>query len=40
MTAGIREHGHIDAYSDIKDPVVDLVIEVAEAWAPATGRRP
>ncbi|MFF2925632.1 inositol monophosphatase family protein [Streptomyces celluloflavus] len=39
-----RELAHrvpgIDAYSDIKNPVVDLVIEVAEAWASATGWRP
>jgi len=27
-------------YSDVKDPVVDLVITVAEAWATATGWRP
>ncbi|MET7418796.1 GrpB family protein [Dactylosporangium sp. NPDC005555] len=27
----------IGEYSDVKDPVVDLVIVVAEAWATATG---
>jgi dephospho-CoA kinase len=27
----------VDVYSDIKDPVVDLVISVAEAWASSTG---
>ena len=27
-------------YSDVKDPVVDLVITVAEAWATGTGWRP
>ena len=28
---------NIDVYSDIKDPVVDLVIAVAEEWAAASG---
>ena len=32
--------GDIDAYTDIKDPVVDIVIAVAEDWAAATGWRP
>jgi GrpB-like predicted nucleotidyltransferase (UPF0157 family) len=27
----------IDGYSDVKDPVVDLVITVAESWATSTG---
>lgn len=27
-------------YSDLKDPVVDLVIAVAEPWAAATGWTP
>lgn len=27
----------VDDYSDVKDPVVDLVIVVAEEWAAATG---
>ncbi len=27
----------IDTYTDIKDPVVDLVIAVAETWAVETG---
>jgi GrpB-like predicted nucleotidyltransferase (UPF0157 family) len=27
----------LDAYSDVKDPVVDLVITVAETWAASTG---
>jgi hypothetical protein len=26
-----------DVYSDIKDPVVDLVVTVAEDWAATTG---
>lgn len=30
----------LDIYTDIKDPVVDLVIVVAEAWAEATGWTP
>jgi GrpB-like predicted nucleotidyltransferase (UPF0157 family) len=29
-----------DTYTDIKDPVVDLVIAVAEHWATATGWKP
>jgi GrpB-like predicted nucleotidyltransferase (UPF0157 family) len=29
-----------DTYTDIKDPVVDLVIAVAEHWAATTGWRP
>ncbi|MFB7635346.1 inositol monophosphatase family protein [Streptomyces sp. NPDC056149] len=39
-----RELAHrvpeLGAYADVKDPVVDLVIEVAEPWAAATGWRP
>jgi GrpB-like predicted nucleotidyltransferase (UPF0157 family) len=27
----------VDVYSDIKDPVVDLVVTVAEEWAATTG---
>jgi GrpB-like predicted nucleotidyltransferase (UPF0157 family) len=30
----------VDAYTEIKDPVVDLVIAVAEPWALATGWTP
>jgi dephospho-CoA kinase len=30
----------IDVYSDVKDPVVDLVIAVAEPWAAGTGWTP
>jgi hypothetical protein len=30
----------LDAYSDVKDPVVDLVITVAETWATSTGWQP
>jgi GrpB-like predicted nucleotidyltransferase (UPF0157 family) len=30
----------ICAYADIKDPVVDLVITVSEAWAISGGRQP
>jgi GrpB-like predicted nucleotidyltransferase (UPF0157 family) len=30
----------IDTYSDVKDPVVDLVIAVAEPWAAAAGWTP
>jgi len=30
----------IDSYTDVKDPVVDLVIAVAEPWAAATGWEP
>ncbi|OLB64923.1 MAG: hypothetical protein AUI10_09070 [Actinobacteria bacterium 13_2_20CM_2_72_6] len=29
--------GDIEVYSDVKDPVVDLVIAVADDWAAATG---
>ena len=29
-----------DAYTDLKDPIVDLVIAAAEPWAKATGWRP
>ena len=29
-----------DTYSDVKDPVVDVVIAVAEEWAAASGWRP
>ncbi len=32
--------GDVDRYTDIKDPVVDVVISVAEEWAAATGWRP
>lgn len=32
--------GDLEVYTDVKDPVVDLVIEVAEEWAAATGWRP
>jgi hypothetical protein len=27
-------------YSDVKDPIVDLVIAMAEPWAAATGWNP
>ena len=30
----------LDAYSDVKDPVVDVVIAVAEAWAASAGWQP
>ena len=30
----------LDAYTDVKDPVVDLVITVAETWAASAGWRP
>jgi GrpB-like predicted nucleotidyltransferase (UPF0157 family) len=30
----------IDSYSDVKDPVVDLVIVTAENWAASVGWRP
>lgn len=30
----------VEVYSDIKDPVVDVVIAAAEEWADATGWRP
>jgi GrpB-like predicted nucleotidyltransferase (UPF0157 family) len=30
----------LDAYSDVKDPVVDLVIAVAETWAASAGWQP
>jgi GrpB-like predicted nucleotidyltransferase (UPF0157 family) len=30
----------IDSYTDVKDPVVDLVITLAEPWAAATGWEP
>jgi GrpB-like predicted nucleotidyltransferase (UPF0157 family) len=30
----------LGVYTDVKDPVVDLVMEVAEEWAGATGWRP
>jgi GrpB-like predicted nucleotidyltransferase (UPF0157 family) len=30
----------LDSYTDVKDPVVDLVITVAEPWAMATGWEP
>ena len=29
----------VDSYSDVKDPVVDLVIWMAESWAVETGWR-
>ena len=32
--------GDVDRYTDIKDPVVDVVICVAEEWAAATSWRP
>ncbi|MER7008242.1 GrpB family protein [Dactylosporangium sp. NPDC000555] len=35
--------GHLDdlgAYTDVKDPVVDLVVAAAEDWAAVTGWRP
>lgn len=28
---------NVDVYTDIKDPVVDLVLSVAEEWAETTG---
>jgi GrpB-like predicted nucleotidyltransferase (UPF0157 family) len=31
---------HIGTYTDIKDPVVDLVVVAAEQWALATGWNP
>ena len=30
----------VDAYTEVKDPVVDLVVAVAESWATATGWTP
>ena len=30
-------HDDVDLYTDVKDPVVDLVIAVAEEWAAVTG---
>jgi GrpB-like predicted nucleotidyltransferase (UPF0157 family) len=30
----------VDTYSDVKDPVVDVVIAAAEEWAATTGWRP
>jgi hypothetical protein len=30
----------VEIYSDIKDPVVDVVIAAAEEWADAVGWRP
>jgi GrpB-like predicted nucleotidyltransferase (UPF0157 family) len=34
----VAEHAaDIGTYSDIKDPVVDLIVELAEDWAAATG---
>ncbi|MFD8597602.1 GrpB family protein [Kitasatospora sp. NPDC059646] len=30
----------VDTYADVKDPVVDLVVTVAEAWAASTGWTP
>ena len=30
----------LDVYTDVKDPVVDLVIVMAESWAASTGWRP
>jgi GrpB-like predicted nucleotidyltransferase (UPF0157 family) len=35
-----RDVGDIDRYTDIKDPVVDVVICVADEWAAATGWHP
>ena len=37
----LAEHAaDIGVYSDVKDPVVDLVVAVAESWAAATGWTP
>ncbi len=30
----------VDSYADIKDPVVDLIVVIAERWAAATGWTP
>lgn len=30
----------LDGYTEVKDPVVDLIIAIAEPWATATGWRP
>ena len=30
----------IETYTDVKDPVVDLIIVTAEAWADRTGWKP
>ncbi len=30
----------VDTYADVKDPVVDVLMAGAEAWATATGWRP
>jgi GrpB-like predicted nucleotidyltransferase (UPF0157 family) len=30
----------LDSYADVKDPVVDLVVAIAEPWAEASGWRP
>jgi len=35
-----RVTSDLDSYTDVKDPVVDLVITVAEPWAAATGWEP
>jgi GrpB-like predicted nucleotidyltransferase (UPF0157 family) len=35
-----REVPDVGVYSDVKDPVVDLVIAIAEPWAAATGWQP
>lgn len=32
--------GDVDRYTDIKDPVVDVLVSVAEEWAAATGWHP
>ncbi|MGC4748100.1 GrpB family protein [Micromonospora sp. DT201] len=32
--------GEVDVYTDVKDPVVDLVVTIAEEWAAATGWSP
>lgn len=35
-----QEVGDVGTYSDVKDPVVDLIISVAEPWATRTGWMP
>jgi GrpB-like predicted nucleotidyltransferase (UPF0157 family) len=39
-TVVAREVGDVGTYSDIKDPVVDLVVLFAESWAAETGWTP
>jgi len=34
LAAAIRD---VASYSDVKDPIVDLIMVVAEAWASETG---